>query len=51
MNKGLGFIVLVAAGVGLPLAAEGLHLVDMNLVMGDLVALAQSQATAWLTAR
>jgi hypothetical protein len=29
----------------------GLHLVDMNLVMGDLVALAQSQATAWLTAR
>ena len=26
----------------------GLHLVDMNLVMGDLVALANSQATAWL---
>jgi hypothetical protein len=26
------------------------HLVDMNLVMDDLVALAQSQATAWLAA-
>jgi hypothetical protein len=24
------------------------HLVDMNLVMGDLVALANSQAAAWL---
>jgi hypothetical protein len=29
----------------------GLHLVDMNLVMGDLVALAESQAAAWLAAR
>jgi hypothetical protein len=28
----------------------GLHLVDMNLVMGDLVALASSQAAAWLAA-
>ena len=28
----------------------GLHLVDMNLVMGDLVALANSQAAAWLAA-
>jgi hypothetical protein len=29
----------------------GLHLVDMNLVMGDLVVLAHSQAAAWLAAR
>jgi hypothetical protein len=28
----------------------GLHLVDMNLVMGDLVALAHSQGDAWLAA-
>jgi hypothetical protein len=28
----------------------GLHLVDMNLVMGDLVALANSQAAAWIAA-
>ena len=29
----------------------GLHLADMNLVMGDLVALANTQGAAWLAAR
>lgn len=29
----------------------GLHLIDMNLAMGDMVALAESQAAAWRAAR
>ncbi|WP_439545315.1 DUF3089 domain-containing protein [Sandarakinorhabdus sp.] len=31
--------------------AWGLHLIDMNVVMGDLVALAKSQGAAWLQQR
>jgi hypothetical protein len=31
--------------------AWGLHLIDMNVVMGDLVALAKSQGAAWLRQR
>lgn len=31
--------------------AMGLHLIDMNLVMGNLLGLARSQSTAWLNGR
>jgi hypothetical protein len=40
---------LLAFGAKLP--AWGLHMVDMHLVMGDLVALADAQSKAWLKTR